>query len=469
MEHRKILLIVFVFVSLLAVSGCSAIFGDDQPENGEQMVQTHIAQTQAAQQQIETIVAQTMTAMPTTVEEPEPTEVLASPTPTETSTAASPPTEVPSPTLTPTESPTLTATLTATAPVTVPQVEVSVATNCRTGPGRIFDWVSVLDVGKQAEVVGRSANSTYWVIKNPGGSGTCWLWANYATVTGPTASLPVWDSPPTPTPVAGVTPTPVSVSLVVSVPTNCRVGPGKAYEILSVLRPGKSVRVVARHASADFWVIENPEGDGQCWVWGEYATFTGSPADLPVSEAPPAPTPKPDATPTPTGVSLVVSVPTNCRVGPGKAYEILSVLGTGKRAAVLARHATADFWVIENPEGDGQCWVWGEYATFTGSPASLPVWDPPATPTPAVVTLKVSVDTHCRTGPGKPYPSVAILSIGKQAEVIARNASGTYWVINNPVNSGHCWVWGYYATLSGPTGSLPVWDAPATPTPTPKP
>ena len=456
MQHRKLLFIAFIFIALLAVNGCSAIFGNDQPEDVEQRVQTHVAQTLAAQHQVETIVAQTLTALPTTVEDPDPVEVTPSLTPT----------DQPSPTLTPTEDPTPTPTIPATATPSVPMVEVSVATNCRTGPAKIYDWVSVLDVGKPAEVVARNANSTYWVIKNPGGAGTCWLWSNYATVTGPTAGLPVWEAPPTPTPRA-ITTTPTPVTLQVSVPTNCRVGPGRPYEIVSILRQGKVVRVVARHATADFWVIENPEGDGECWVWGEHATFTGTPASLPVREAPPAPTPKPDATPTPTSVSLQVSVPTNCRVGPGKAYDMVSVLQTGKQVAVVGRHATADFWVIENPKGAGTCWVWGEYATFTGSPASLPVWDTPATPTPALVTLRVSVNTNCRTGPGKPYPIVTIFRVGKEAEAIARNALSTYWVVKNPIDSSHCWVWGRYATLTGPSASLPVWDAPPTPTPKP--
>ena len=456
MNHQKFLFLVFVLLALLAASGCDSLFGGDQPSDVDQLVQTYAAQTQGAQQQLETIVAQTMTAMPAIVDEIEPTGVMPSLTPTES----------PSPTVTHTEAPTLTLTLTATVTPSIPMVTVSVATNCRTGPGKIYDWVSVLDVGRQAEVVARNVDSTYWVIKNPGGAGTCWLWGNHATVSGSIAALPVWDAPPTPTPSA-ITATPIRVMLKVSVPTNCRVGPGKGYDILSVLKTDKSVRVVARHATADFWVIENPDGDGQCWVWGEYASFTGSPAGLPVREAPPMPTPKPDPTPTPTGVSLQVSVPTNCRVGPGTAYEIVSVLKTGKSVNVVARHETADFWVIENPEGEGTCWVWGEHATLTGSTNNLPIWAPPPTPTPVVVTLKVSVDTYCRTGPGKAYDIVTILKLGKQAEVIARHPLGTYWVIRNPSNPGHCWVWGHYATLSGPTASLPIWDPPATPTPTP--
>jgi uncharacterized protein YgiM (DUF1202 family) len=451
MKHNKFLMLLFFVIPLLLISGCSAPPDGEQEVDLEQLVGTYIAQTQGAQQQIEAIVTQTMAAMPTNVEEKAPVEEpspVASPTlePTATATATATATETPLPT--------------ATATTTVPLAEVSVATNCRTGPGKIYDWVSVLPVGKQVEVVARSVYGTYWVVQNPAGPGTCWLWGNYARVAGETANLPVWDSPPTPTPQVGQTPTPSAVTLRVSVPTNCRVGPGRAFDIVSVLHTGKSVNVIARHATADFWVIENPGGSGNCWVWGEYATFTGLPASLPVWNPPPTPTPQVGHTPTPSAVTLRVSVPTNCRVGPGRAFDIVSVLHTGKSVNVIARHATADFWVIENPGGSGNCWVWGEYATFTGSAANLPVWDPPPTPTPASVSLQVRVDTNCRTGPGIPYNIVTVFRIGQTGEVIARNAAGTYWVIKNPTNAGHCWVWGKYATLTGPTASLPVWSPP---------
>ena len=98
------------------------------------------------------------------------------------------------PTITNTFEPTLTATL------GVPMVSVSTATFCRTGPGTEYDKVTTLEVGEEAEVVGKAPYGGSWIIKNPHGSGTCWLWDQYATVVGDTAALPVIDVPPTPTP-----------------------------------------------------------------------------------------------------------------------------------------------------------------------------------------------------------------------------------------------------------------------------
>ena len=96
---------------------------------------------------------------------------------------------------------TLTQTMTLTPTESKPMVSVSVDTNCRTGPGKIYDWIGALLVGEEVEVVGKSSDGQYWVVKNPDRAGECWLWANYASVTGPTTGLAEYTPPPTPTPV----------------------------------------------------------------------------------------------------------------------------------------------------------------------------------------------------------------------------------------------------------------------------
>jgi hypothetical protein len=109
------------------------------------------------------------------------------------------------PTFTPMFTPTVTLTPSPvfTPTAVVPLVSVSVATNCRVGPGKVYDRVGALMVGEVAEVVGRNEAGNYWYIRNPRQSnGLCWLWGEYATVTGNFASLPVYTPPPTPTPMA---------------------------------------------------------------------------------------------------------------------------------------------------------------------------------------------------------------------------------------------------------------------------
>ena len=55
--------------------------------------------------------------------------------------------------------------------------------------------------------------------------------------------------------------------------------------------------IVAREDSGYYWIIQNPDKAGTCWLWGEYATVTGTLTGLPIMTPPPSPTPSPTATP----------------------------------------------------------------------------------------------------------------------------------------------------------------------------
>jgi uncharacterized protein YgiM (DUF1202 family) len=96
--------------------------------------------------------------------------------------------------------PSIIPTLTFTSTPTVPMVSVSVATNCRSGPGNQFPILEVLAVGQSAQLVEQNTQIGYWIIQLASGSGTCWLWNQYATATGNTSGLPLVSPPPTPTP-----------------------------------------------------------------------------------------------------------------------------------------------------------------------------------------------------------------------------------------------------------------------------
>ena len=125
---------------------------------------------------------------------------------TQTAQAFVPITGLESPTFTP-ELPTLSPTPTVspipvfTSTPTVPLISVSVATNCRVGPGRAYDRVGALLVGEVAEVFGMNPTGEYWYIRNPdSGPEFCWLWGEYATLSGNLSALPIYTPPPTPTP-----------------------------------------------------------------------------------------------------------------------------------------------------------------------------------------------------------------------------------------------------------------------------
>lgn len=120
--------------------------------------------------------------------------VLANPP---TSTFTSTP-ETPTLTLEPTMSPTLDV----TATLETPMISVSTDTNCRVGPGAIFQRVGILLVGETAEIIGREPKGEFWYIRNPdadsGDAEYCWVWGEYATVTGNTLPLLFLSPPPPP-------------------------------------------------------------------------------------------------------------------------------------------------------------------------------------------------------------------------------------------------------------------------------
>jgi len=124
------------------------------------------------------------------------------------------------------------------------------------------------------------------------------------------------------------------------------------------------------------------------------ATPTLTPSPLPTA----TPLPTMTLTPTPSTPHISVSVNTNCRTGPGDAYDRVGALLVGETAEVLARDPYGLFWYIPNPDNPGgKCWVWGQYATITGETSSLPVFTPPPTPTPApaFVIKNVELFTSC--------------------------------------------------------------------------
>ena len=98
----------------------------------------------------------------------------------------------------------------------------------------------------------------------------------------------------------------------------------------------------------------------------------------------PSLTPTLTLTSTPDVTRLTVSVETNCRTGPGQAYDVVAVLMPGTPAEVVGRNASGDTWIIKLPSNPSvTCWLWGYWASVEGNTAGLTVYTPPPTPTPA--------------------------------------------------------------------------------------
>ena len=102
-------------------------------------------------------------------------------------------TAVPVETLVSVELPTSTSTSTPSIILAAPKDQ---PVNCRFGPATSYAVIGALILGRQAEVIGRNTDSTWWYVRNPNDPSTsCWLSAEFVQITGDGQSLPVVGPP----------------------------------------------------------------------------------------------------------------------------------------------------------------------------------------------------------------------------------------------------------------------------------
>ena len=100
----------------------------------------------------------------------------------------------------------------------------------------------------------------------------------------------------TPTVTSTITPTYSAPMLRFDGNTNCREGPGTDYRVVTVLRSGQ--QIVPEGMNGNYWVVKNPNGQGNCWVATDFATPSGSTWTLTTVTVPPPPTTQPPTAPT---------------------------------------------------------------------------------------------------------------------------------------------------------------------------
>ena len=134
MNHKKITAI-FLVLSLVFITACNLQFKETggPTQDSADLVNQAVQQTFQAQTQVAQAVQQTLAAMGATAAPLQFTE-----TPSLTSASG------------------------------VPMVHVTTDTNCRVGPGLVYDIVEGLMVGEQAEVHGVDPDHSFWYIRNDG-------------------------------------------------------------------------------------------------------------------------------------------------------------------------------------------------------------------------------------------------------------------------------------------------------------
>jgi len=123
-------------------------------------------------------------------ETPQPTIQPALATPTASSST---PTPIPVNTLPTLEPATVTPTSTPSTILASPKDQ---PVNCRFGPGTSYAVAGALNPGRQAEIIGRNSDSSWWYVRNPSNPSTsCWLAASATDTAGNVESLSVVNPP----------------------------------------------------------------------------------------------------------------------------------------------------------------------------------------------------------------------------------------------------------------------------------
>ncbi|OGO27169.1 MAG: hypothetical protein A2Z16_06840 [Chloroflexi bacterium RBG_16_54_18] len=155
---------------------------------------------------------------------------------------------------------------------------------------------------------------------------------------------------------------------------------------------------------------------------------TAIPTNTPEPATPaPADTSTPDFTPTasstpePTVPMVTIQIGSNCRKGPGTAYEPpIITLAEGQKAEIYGRNSNSSWWYVQIPGRSGQyCWVFGDNVNVQGDVTSVQVIAPPPIPVTATSTPKPDVRfdpsfNNIHDCGGEPYAIFEVDNIGDE-------------------------------------------------------
>jgi uncharacterized protein YraI len=143
-----------------------------------------------------------------------------------------------------------------------------------------------------------------------------------------------------------------------------------------------------------------------------------------------------------------------CRTGPSDLYPIVTTLSAGQQLRVIARSTPYNYYVVENPNSPGFCWLSSTAATVSGDLTLVPEADPSGVQAGDPYIL-ANAPVSCLSGPGNQNPSLAVIYTGEVAEIIGKDPSSTWWfvVYGDPIL---CWVPGSSVSVIGDVSGIPV-------------
>jgi serine/threonine-protein kinase len=179
-----------------------------------------------------------------------------------------------------------------TLPTPAPGIPSAVAidyVNVRSGPSVQYPIYGIAQPGSAAEVIGKSEDGGWWVVKLPPdlvGAGQGWVSAEYTQATN-TENVPVIQTPPLEE-IIIPTPNPGAPSAEALDAINVRSGPGTNYPSYGIAPKGMKFEVIGKSEDDGWWVVKIPVQyveSGQGWVSDDYVKTENS-GSVPVVPAP---------------------------------------------------------------------------------------------------------------------------------------------------------------------------------------
>jgi uncharacterized protein YraI len=236
------------------------------------------------------------------------------------------------------------------------------------------------------------------------------------------------------------------------------------------------LKTVALHELGHSLGIDHSQ-DSTAIMWHEYDGPRGLNADdiaaVQALYGPPSPNEGGGGSPpAPGGVTARATTTVRVRSGPGIGFTQVGSVDTNAIVPVLGRNAAGDWLYIDAGavRGWGAGWLFSISGDLNGVPvvdqngngANNPASPPPPKPTPAppsnpgAVTGVTTNTVRVHSGPGTNYPTLGAVDSGITVNIIARNASGTWVVIEFQGNQGWAATWLFQ--ISGDLNSLPVYQ-----------
>lgn len=241
---------------------------------------------------------------------------------------------------------------------------VTDALNVRTAPTTQAGVFAVIGQGDAHQVVGRTADASWWLLSLRPTGIQGWVSGGYIQVAN-AQFVPVVASPaPTaPTFLAG---------RVNTGRLNIRATPDPYFgQILTTVSQGDVLTVSAKTATAPVWYfVQNPLGGGG-WVNARYLDVPNAHL-IPVSGGM-TPTPAPTPAPIPPTYGTVVNAYfLNVRTTPNPyIFNVITIVARNQTFPVIGRNTDASWYQIVLPNGIAG-WVRSKYFSVV-SPATLPI------------------------------------------------------------------------------------------------